>query len=219
MIWSRGSTRRRGWLGLAAVATAGILVVGGSVVATAASQSPTYRGCVNQKTGVLRVLQPGKPGKLGSCITEPAVLAETPITWNQQGPAGIPGPTGPAGATEVVTTRFEHAVPVFPNDDRTLLELPLGGGSAYQVTVNVNAVAERNDPLEGYCLLLGEDGTTLDEAVFAADPGARLPISFTAIAAGTTEVAVVCGSDSVDFVVHGGSIFATPAVVTSVTQP
>ena len=63
----------------------------------------TFHGCVNNATGVVRIVDPSKPGSLGSCITTgAAVLRETAITWNQQGvpgTAGAPGAVGAPGAT------------------------------------------------------------------------------------------------------------------------
>lgn len=75
-----------------AIASASILAT------TAESRSQTalvYRACVNNITGVMRLLM------RGSCLR-----TETLISWNQQGPqgpmgpvgqAGSPGPIGPAG--------------------------------------------------------------------------------------------------------------------------
>ncbi len=59
-----------------------------------------FHGCVNQATGVLRVVDPAKSGVQGHCITSPGLLAEQAITWNQAGQpgaTGAPGPAGPAG--------------------------------------------------------------------------------------------------------------------------
>ena len=69
----------------------------------------TFHGCVNNATGVVRIVDPSKAGALGSCITTGvAALRETAISWNQQGVPGsawgdrvqhgATGPQGPAGA-------------------------------------------------------------------------------------------------------------------------
>lgn len=73
----------------------------GALAASAVTTSPTYRGCVNDATGVLRIVTQGKAGSLGNCITASGVLHETGIAWTQgdPGPAGPAGIQGPAGAT------------------------------------------------------------------------------------------------------------------------
>jgi hypothetical protein len=72
-----------------ALAALGIVTLSGAAVAANGvlqDQSTTYTGCVNNGSGILRVLQPGE-----SCRSN-----ETQISWNQTGPEG---PAGPAGAT------------------------------------------------------------------------------------------------------------------------
>lgn len=65
---------------------AGITVATG-VAQAASSDTNTIYGCVSTKDGAVRVVAQGIAcGKW-----------ESPITWNQTGPAGAPGPAGPAG--------------------------------------------------------------------------------------------------------------------------
>lgn len=73
------------------VAVAAVAVLAGASFAGAAVDPSTgrIRGCVNDKTGVLRVLQPD-----GTCSSK-----ETPISWNERGVAGPEGPQGPTGPT------------------------------------------------------------------------------------------------------------------------
>ena len=86
-------------------AVATVAVFGSGVVSAAVpSADGTFDGCVNNATGVVRVVDESKSGTLGQCITTgPSVLRETAITWSQtgpvgpSGPAGVPGPPGPPG--------------------------------------------------------------------------------------------------------------------------
>jgi hypothetical protein len=78
-----------------------LAMVGAGVgIATAAyvDASAVLHGCVNQATGVMRVIDPAKAGTLGNCITATGPLKETAITWNQTGPQGIAGTNGKDGA-------------------------------------------------------------------------------------------------------------------------
>lgn len=70
-----------------------VLVLGGTGLAIAAipsSKTGTYTGCVNDKTGVLRVINAQASKKCAS-------KTEKTITWSQRGPVGLPGGTGPQG--------------------------------------------------------------------------------------------------------------------------
>jgi hypothetical protein len=78
------------------VVTAGF-TWGASALATIPDANHVVHGCVNNATGVLRAIDTAKSGNLGNCITTPGALQETPLTWNQSGPAGSPGAPGPAG--------------------------------------------------------------------------------------------------------------------------
>ena len=76
----RFSTQSISW---AALFLSGLLLVSGNLI-FAASQSSQISGCVNKKTGVLRVAS--------KCTS-----LEKPISWNIQGPQGDVGPQGLAG--------------------------------------------------------------------------------------------------------------------------
>lgn len=52
-----------------------------------------FHACANKITGIVRVIDPSK----GQACIGSGVLAENPITWNQTGPQGQPGPQGPQG--------------------------------------------------------------------------------------------------------------------------
>lgn len=70
-----------------------VAVLGGTGLAIAAipsSKTGAYTGCVNDKTGVLRVVN-AQAGK--KC----AKKTEKTITWSQKGPIGPQGPQGVAG--------------------------------------------------------------------------------------------------------------------------
>jgi hypothetical protein len=70
----------------------------GLAVAAVPDASGVFSGCVNKVTGVLRVIDKSK----GQTCIASGLLAETPITWNQQGPKGDVGAIGVKGATGAV---------------------------------------------------------------------------------------------------------------------
>jgi hypothetical protein len=59
----------------------------GLAAATASGQSGEINACYWKYTGLLRIVQAG----------EKCARWEVPISWNQAGPPGLPGPTGPQG--------------------------------------------------------------------------------------------------------------------------
>jgi hypothetical protein len=61
-----------------------VAVVGGAAWAATNGSDVVYNGCYG-KDGYLRVVQPGETCKKG----------DTAISWNQQGPPGAPGVSGP----------------------------------------------------------------------------------------------------------------------------
>jgi hypothetical protein len=68
-----------------------VLVVGlGGGYALAATKTKTITVCADKKTGVLHLKTRGR------CKS-----SQTRVTWNQQGPAGPQGATGPVGASAV----------------------------------------------------------------------------------------------------------------------
>lgn len=64
------------------------LVVAGLGVAVAAGATGTIHGCVAKSGGALRIVHSAK-----NCRA-----SENPLSFNAQGPQGLPGPAGPAGA-------------------------------------------------------------------------------------------------------------------------
>ena len=76
------------WL---AVGTVAALVAGGTAYATIPSSNGSVNGCYEKRTGILRVIDAEAGAK---CLS-----IETPISWNQQGVQGNPGPAGPQGDT------------------------------------------------------------------------------------------------------------------------
>lgn len=74
---------------VAAVASSVVtsLVVGGFVMASIPDAQGTIHGCL-KKNGQLRVID---------TASETCAGTETPLSWNQRGPAGPPGAPGPAG--------------------------------------------------------------------------------------------------------------------------
>jgi hypothetical protein len=75
------------------------LLVGGTAYAFTSRDTETYAGCVNNRTGALRMLVDQSRG--GGCYTKGGPWQETPISWSRNagppGPAGPAAPAGPAG--------------------------------------------------------------------------------------------------------------------------
>lgn len=80
---------------VAAVALA-VLAVAGVAYATIPSGGGVYTGCVLKGVGTIRLIDPSLSSRNfeGHCTA-----LEQQITWNQTGPPGLAGATGPAGAT------------------------------------------------------------------------------------------------------------------------
>jgi hypothetical protein len=80
-----------------ALATAAVGALGGTAfaveTASADSANTTIHACVSKLGGFVRVVDNDT-----TCAR-----TETPLSWNQTGPAGPQGPAGPAGATTTVT--------------------------------------------------------------------------------------------------------------------
>jgi hypothetical protein len=68
-----------------------IVLAGGALVASADAPSPPINACVNNATGVVRIIDPAR-GQ--SCL---GAGIEKPISWNQAGPQGLPGVQGQKG--------------------------------------------------------------------------------------------------------------------------
>jgi hypothetical protein len=76
-----------------------VLLLAATAYAAIPSPDGAFHGCVSKRTGLLRVIDPTAGGK---CSTIRG-LEETPIQWNQTGPAGPPGSGGVAGLTNTRT--------------------------------------------------------------------------------------------------------------------
>ena len=85
-----------------AVCTVGLLAGATMVSASVPNPDGTISACVNDATGVVRIVDPAKSVGLGRCIAG-GYLRETPVMWSvtgppgPAGPPGNPGPAGPAG--------------------------------------------------------------------------------------------------------------------------
>ena len=86
---SRVRTNRRSVVAAAVLGAAAMATVGGVAYATIPDGGGVIRGCYVKNGGGLRVIDTDAGQKCKS--------TETPIFWNQQGPKGDTGPTGPAG--------------------------------------------------------------------------------------------------------------------------
>jgi len=79
-----------------------MLLAGATVVsASVPNTDGTISGCINDATGVVRIIDTAKPGALGRCISA-GILRETPVTWNSTGPVGPPGRPAPSPAIEII---------------------------------------------------------------------------------------------------------------------
>lgn len=100
------------------LAPAAVLATIGGVAYAESAAGPTFlTACVNNQTGVVRVIDPASGG---ACLTKPAPLAEHQITLGlngapgapgAQGPDGSPGPTGPAGPAGAMGAAGQDGAP------------------------------------------------------------------------------------------------------------
>jgi Collagen triple helix repeat (20 copies) len=84
--------RRAAFVGIGAAAIIAVSAgsaVAGSVLLSPVDDTGVIHACANNGNGQVRIV-----GADESCKTN-----ETPLTWNQAGPAGAAGPAGPAGST------------------------------------------------------------------------------------------------------------------------
>jgi hypothetical protein len=139
---------------LAVVGAAALSVLVGATAYAAIPDAGTavFHGCVGKRTGVLRVIDPSAGGR---CSTIRG-LEETPIQWNQTGPAGPPGPVGspgPAGGTELTDTRTASA---------TLTSSQM---------ITVAAECDPGDvPVNGYWTVNGESGIGHQAVFYSLGP-------------------------------------------------
>jgi hypothetical protein len=108
-----------------------VLAIGlGGGYALAASKSKTITVCADKKTGILRLKTRGKCSR-----------AQTRVTWNQKGPQGTQGITGPAGAAAVsIWANVANAGSVVSGQGLSVQRVSAG---TYQVTITSPTCAQR----------------------------------------------------------------------------
>jgi hypothetical protein len=106
-----------------------VLAVGaGGGYAIAASNNKTITACADKKTGVLHLHNHGRCKR-----------GQTRVTWNQQGPRGVQGPSGQPGAPAVsVWANVTNAGSVLFGQGISVQHLSAG---TYQVTITAPACA------------------------------------------------------------------------------
>lgn len=81
----------------AVLGPAAVLAAIGGVAYAESAGGPTFlTACVNNQTGVVRIIDPAGGG---ACLTKPAPLAEHQIKLGLNGAPGTPGSPGPNGST------------------------------------------------------------------------------------------------------------------------
>lgn len=84
-------------LAAAAVSIAVCVAVGGVAVASIGSSGAVVHACYQKQGGDLRVIDTAKLGYAGKCRS-----TETALSWNEQGPRGLPGAAGTLGWAHVL---------------------------------------------------------------------------------------------------------------------
>lgn len=79
----------------------------GAAYATVPSGDGVIRGCYDEHTGHLRVLDERSEGRRGDACRR----GEQPISWNQTGPVGPSGPIGPQGLPGAAGTNGRDGLP------------------------------------------------------------------------------------------------------------
>ena len=105
-----------------------VLGVGGSY-AYAASKTKTITVCADKGTGVLHLKNRGRCKR-----------GQTRVTWNQQGPQGVQGPAGQAGAPAVsIWGQVTNSGSLFSGQGLSVQHVSAG---TYQVTITAPACAQ-----------------------------------------------------------------------------
>jgi hypothetical protein len=112
------------------VTVALVLGAGGFAMASIPGPGGIIHGCYQKHNGALRVIDRSRRGPAGRCRK-----SEKPLSWNQTGPPGIPGPQGPAGASVIVRARNSTPL-VVPGG--TTGTYPLSGGSWTQAATETD---------------------------------------------------------------------------------
>jgi hypothetical protein len=169
----------RRFLGAAIVAAC---LIGAATVVSASIPGPdgTISGCVNDVTGVVRIVDETKSGALGRCIST-GVLRETSVHWNEAGvsgatgPAGATGPTGPPGAQGPPGPAGAAGAPGPAGAGEVVVGAPAGataapGGSAFVEALcpaGATAIGREYRTVSGF----GVDVTTLSDVRNLAGTG------------------------------------------------
>ena len=95
----RGIIRSRPSPAVVVASVALLVAVGGVASASIPGDSAVVHACYQKKGGVLRVIDTARHGFSGKCRT-----SEKGLSWNQQGPRGLPGTAGAGGAPGVPGT-------------------------------------------------------------------------------------------------------------------
>jgi len=189
----RLSGRKRLLVGLIAAAAA--FGIGGAVYASI-PDAGVIHGCYKTSNGSLRVIGGG------GCNP-----SETPLDWNQTGPAGAtgaPGPTGPRGPSDLWEAR--GGIVALPqtdlSDPNTYLPLPviksipLSAGS-YYISSTIYLL-DFDNPAGFICYLDGPPGTMLvsgDASNYQADEPTSITLQSALTLASPSTVALHCASN------------------------
>jgi hypothetical protein len=94
---------------LASALAGGIVAVTGVALASIPDLGGMLHACVNNTTGVVRIVDTSKSGLPGNCLTS-GPLAETPVSWSKTGPQGPPGPGTGQTAYAVADARASFTI-------------------------------------------------------------------------------------------------------------
>jgi hypothetical protein len=119
------------------VAIAALMVaLGGVAYATIPDSSGVIHGCYLDKIGTLCVIDPSTGAHCSTTV-------EMPISWNQSGPQGLKGDSGPPGAVIVARIRGQATLPAV-NSPQTF-DIPLTGNTWTQAANEDDFVTGRAD--------------------------------------------------------------------------
>ena len=128
---------------VAAFVFGAVLATAGTAVAVTVSSPDPINACVSKKDGTLRILGPGK-----TCNSR----SENPLSWNVQGPQGLPGlpgVQGPAGVSALpryTLVKGDGSGPLVGNtqDVKVLsMTIPEPGDWTVQGSMKVNYINTR----------------------------------------------------------------------------
>jgi hypothetical protein len=192
---------------LVTLVVAGFVLAAGIAYASIPDSGGVIHGCYANKDGSLRVIDTGSGG---ACDAK----KETALNWNQKGPTGARGPTGPAGASHGYYSyggllSFATLGGSFATVGK-LAGLPAG---TYIVTAR-GLVEDLPNDQEAECKLVA-GGTDVQETLvdtFAAD-SPRLPFTLSAAATLSSPGSIETDCDSND---SGGFAAAVDVSMTAV---